>query len=176
MEGTQSFEPYDFLDRLKRDEIYPPIVLYGMVKPSDDDDECVLFAQGDACENWLRIRLSSIENIRVLSLVSCDDHKHPRVALVLKQPETDEGRLFSSLLTATSGQVRNLRSIPRERHDSRVAVAGRRHSAEDRAIPHGPDAGNLLPSCSGCPAWVDDNGWFGILVGCSANYCNYAGY
>jgi hypothetical protein len=176
MNETQSFEPYEFLDRLKRDEIYLPIVLYGMVKPAENDDDYLLFAHGNICENWIRISLSSIENIDVLSLVPCGDHKHPLVALVLKQPETDEGRLFSSLITATSGQARNLLSIPRERHYNRAPSSDQRHVARARAIPHGPDAGDLLPSCSGCPAWVDDNGWFGILVGCSATHCNYAGY
>jgi hypothetical protein len=178
MNGTQSFEPYEFLDRLKRDEIYPPIVLYGMVKPADNDDDYLLFAHGRVCENWTRIPLSSIENISVLSLVPCDDHKHPLVALVLKQPETDEGRLFSSLLKATPGQARSLLSIPRERRYSRVPFqfSDQRHLARARAVPHGPDAGDLLPSCSGCPAWVDDHGWFGVLVGCSDTTCDYAQY
>jgi hypothetical protein len=174
MNGSQSFEPYEFLDRLKRDDIYPPIVLIGMVKPADDEDDYLLFAPGQVCENWTRIRLSSIESISVQSFVPCDDHKHPLVLLVLKQPETDEGRLFSSLIQSTSGQTRTRRSIPR---GPSLEEARFRHShpprAAHRPIPHGPDAGDLLPSCSGCPAWVDDHGWFGILVGCSDTTCDF---
>ena len=115
MNGRQSFEPDEFLDRLKRDEIYAPIVLYGMVKPAEDNDDYLLFAHGSVCENWFRIPLSSIENISVLTVVPCDDHKHPLVSLVLRQPETDEGRLFASLVQATSGQARNLLSMPQGR-------------------------------------------------------------
>jgi len=29
MNGRPSFEPYDFLGRLKRDEIFVPIIVYG---------------------------------------------------------------------------------------------------------------------------------------------------
>ena len=99
MNGRPSFEPYDFLGRLKRDEIFVPIVVYGMVKPAEDDDDYLLFAHGNACKNWFRIPLSSIENVSVLRFVPCDDHKHPLVSLVLKQPETEEGQLFCLALS-----------------------------------------------------------------------------
>ena len=69
MNGRQSFEPDEFLDRLKRDEIYAPIVLYGMVKLAEDNDDYLLFAHGSVCENWFRISLSSIENINLLTVV-----------------------------------------------------------------------------------------------------------
>ncbi len=45
MNGRQSFTPYEFLDRLKRDEIPSPVVLSGMVKPAEDDDDYLLFAR-----------------------------------------------------------------------------------------------------------------------------------
>ncbi len=178
MNGRQSFTPYEFLDRLRRDEIRRPIVLYGMVKPAEDDDDYLLFARGSVCENWIRIRLTSIETIEFLNFVPCDDHTHPLVLLVLKQPETDEGQLFASLVQATSGQTRNLLSTRRERRYNRAPFRSshQRRLAEDAGVPHGPSAGDLLPSCSGCPAWVDDHGWFGILVDCDATTCTYEEY
>ena len=105
MNGRQSFTPYEFLDRLKRDEIRRPVVLSGMVKPAEDDDDYLLFAHGSVCENWIRIRLNSIETIEFLNFVPCDDHTHPLVLLVLKQPETDEGQLFAALVQAASGRI-----------------------------------------------------------------------
>jgi hypothetical protein len=45
MNGRPSFEPYDFLGRLKRDEIFVPIVVYGMVKPAEDKDDYLLFTR-----------------------------------------------------------------------------------------------------------------------------------
>jgi hypothetical protein len=178
MNGRQTFEPYEFLGRLKQDEISAPIVLYGMVKPAEDSDDYLLFAHGYVCENWFRIPLSSIENISVLSFVPCDDHKHPLVSLVLKQPETEEGQLFASLIQVTSGQARNLLSTPRRRRYNRgpFDFSQQRRSAQDAGVPHGPPAGDLNPSCSGCPAWVDDRGWFGILFDCDATTCSYEEY
>jgi hypothetical protein len=178
MNGRPSFEPYDFLGRLKRDEIFVPIVVYGMVKPAEDNDDYLLFAHGNACKNWFRIPLSSIENISVLRLVPCDDHKHPLVSLVLKQPQTEEGQLFVSLFQATSARARNQLSTPRQRRYNRTPFEGSRPRplAQDHGVPHGPPAGDLLPSCAGCPAWVDDQGWFGILVDCDATTCTYEEY
>ena len=105
MNGRQSFAPQEFLDSLKRDEIRRPIVVLGMVKPAEDDDQYLLFAHGYACANWTRIPLTSIETIEFLNLAPCKDHTHPLVLLHLKQPETDEGRLFSSFIQAPSGRA-----------------------------------------------------------------------
>jgi hypothetical protein len=80
MPGRQSFTPEEFLDRLKRDEMRRPIVLHGMVKPAEDDDDYLLFAHGSACENWIRIRLNSIETIEFLNFLPCDEHTHPLVS------------------------------------------------------------------------------------------------
>jgi len=178
MNGTPSFEPYDFLGRLKREELFVPIMLYGMVKPAEDSDDYLLFARGYACKDWFRISLSSIENISVLRFVPCDDHKHPLVSLALKQPETDEGQLFVSLFQVTSGQARNRLSMPRQRRYNRTPFEGSRPQvlARDRGVPHGPPAGDLNPSCAGCPAWVDDHGWFGVLVECDETTCTYEEY
>ena len=178
MPGRQSFTPEEFLDRLKRDEMRRPIVLHGMVKPAEDDDDYLLFAHGSACENWIRIRLNSIETIEFLNFLPCDEHTHPLVLLVLKQPETDEGQLFASLAQASFSQDRKMLSIPRQRRYNRAPFRSsqERRLAQDAGVPHGPPAGDLLQSCSGCPAWVDDHGWFGILVDCDATTCSYEEY
>ncbi|HEU5484114.1 MAG TPA: hypothetical protein VFU98_04335, partial [Microlunatus sp.] len=135
-------------------------------------------AHGHTCADWIRIPLSSIEDVRVVRLVPCDGHRHPFVDLVLKPPATDEGVLFASLAQASHGRARRAGSTRTfGRYSPAISTPPERSSvSEARAIPHGPDAGDLLPSCSGCPAWVDDHGWFGILVGCSDTTCDYAEY
>ncbi len=194
MTGSRSFQPNEFLDLLKRDEIHSPITLHGMVKPVEDDADHLLFAQGQVCQDWISVPLSSIETISVQSSVSCGDHAHPLVSLELKQPETDEGRLFAALLRTTSARARSgpsgsgaqshtrrydkatlLRS-PERPAPAREGRQGGGEGSSSRDVPHGPDAGDLLPSCSGCPAWVDDHGWFGILAGCSDTTCDYEEY
>lgn len=174
MNGRQSFTPYEFLDRLRRDELRHPVVLFGLVKPVEDDDDYLLFAHGSVCENWIRIGLNSIETIEFLNFVPCDDHTHPLVLLVLKQPETDEGQLFSSLVQVTSGQARNQLSMPRERRYNKAPfrLSHQRRLAQN-GLTHGPPGPG---SCSACPAWVDDNGWFGILVDCDATTRTYEEY
>ena len=145
-----------------------------MVKPAKDDDQYLLFAPGYACENWIRIPLSSIETLDLLNFVPCNEHTHPLVLLHLKQPETDEARLFSSLAQATSGQARNMLSITRQRRYNREPLRFSRSSASpamaSRTVPlardHAPAA----------PRGVDDNGWFGILVDCDATTCTYEEY
>jgi hypothetical protein len=139
MNGRQSFAPQEFLDRLKRDEIRRPIVLFGMVKPAEDDDEYLLFARGYVCANWTRIPLTSIETVEFLNLAPCKDHTHPLVLLHLKEPETDEGRLFSSLVQATPGRTpgRTARLIREPR------------SFEPRRAFADPD----FPICSTMPAY-----------------------
>jgi len=177
MNGRQSFTADEFLDRLRRDDISPSVVLYGMVKPAEDSDDYLLFAHGYICKDWFRVPVSSIENISVLSTVPCDDHEHPFVLLVLKQPETDEGRLFASLVR-TSGQARHRSSISAGRRYNKAPFkfSAQRRLAQDGGLTPGPAAGGLTPSCAGCPAWVDDHGWFGILVDCDATTCSYEEY
>src|SRR5512132_1047182 len=68
MNGRQSFTPDEFIDRLKRDELSQPIVLYGMVKPAESDDY-LFFAHGSVCQNWIRIPMTSIEAIDLLNFV-----------------------------------------------------------------------------------------------------------
>jgi hypothetical protein len=150
--GSPSYTPYEFLDSLKRDEIRRPLVLYGMVKPAEDDDEYLLFAQGPICANWTRIRLTSIESVEFLNFVPCDDHTHPLVVLYLKQPETDEGRLLASLFPATSARtpgraptlIRGPRSSPGRR--PQVRVVERRGS--ERPVPTRPLARSAPRGCN----------------------------
>jgi hypothetical protein len=103
-EGTmtrpQDFTPEEFLANLKRGEIIRPFVVRGLAKADEEDDGHLMFAPGHRCENWIRIPVASIETVEVLTVVPCRDHTHPLVSLVLKQPETEEGRLFSALANA----------------------------------------------------------------------------
>src|SRR4249919_1517869 len=124
-----------------------------MVKPADDSDDYLFFAHGSVCQNWIRIPMTSIEAIDLLNFVPCDDHNHPLVLLRLRQPETDEGRLFASLVQATSGQTRNLLSIPRERrynkasfrsHQRRLVHCGGAGGGGSGDFTWGPPAGDLF--------------------------------
>lgn len=139
MDRHQSFDPREFLDSLKRDELEPPIVLPGMVKPADDSDDYVMFAQGTVCQNWVRIPMDSIESIELINLVPCDEHTHPLVLLRLKAATTDESRVFASLMQATA------RTRPRSSRHATEPPPARMASAARMTGP-GPAYGGERPS------------------------------
>jgi hypothetical protein len=159
MNGRQSFAPQEFLDSLKRDEIRRPLVLFGMVKPAEDDDQYLLFAHGYVCANWTRIPLTTIETVEFLNLAPCKDHTHPLVLLHLNQPETDEGRLFSSLVQATPRRTpgRTARLI---REPGRTPGRTARLIREPRSFgPRRAFADPDFPWCSTLPEYeVDEDG------------------
>jgi hypothetical protein len=167
MNGRQSFEPSEFMDRLRRDEISRPTVLFGMVKYIEDDHDYLMFAPGYVCENWMRILLSSIETIDFVDFVPCDDHTHPLVFLQLKQPETEEGRLFASL-----AQQRSPRRPSRAPRASRRPVFfGPRRSMGPRRVFADPNAGIVaepeFPWCNSIPEYqVDADGVVECLDWC----------
>jgi len=112
MDGRPAFDAREFLGNLKRDELSPPIILPGMVKPADDSDDYLMFAQGTVCENWVRIPVDSIESIDMLNLIPCGEHTHPLVMLRLKAPESDEGRVFAALMQAANQNRRGTSRRP----------------------------------------------------------------
>jgi len=158
---TQSFAPEEFLARLARGEISRPIVFTGMVKRSEDDSACLLFARGN-CTNWIKIPLSSIEQIEVLDIVPCKDHTHPLVKLRLKRPQTDEGILFSSLtqLASSSGSGDGPASLVRHR----VIRRGRGNRGTSGSVTRAD------PGCNDVE--IDDAGVW-CFVESSEHFCIY---
>ena len=78
----------------KLDEQGP--TFFGIVKQIDDDDN-IMFAEGRTCRGWLAIPVVQIEEIERLYKISCDDHFHYFVKLILKRPSNPEGEVFSKL-------------------------------------------------------------------------------
>ena len=176
MNGRQSFEPYEFLERLRRDDISPPVVLFGMVKLPEGDDDYLFFAHGYACENWIRIPRNSIERIDLVNFVPCDDHKHPLVFVVLKQPETDEGRLFASLAQRTPSSMpgRELRPARGPRFFGSRRSTGPRRVFADPNAGIGPDP--EFPWCNSIPQYeIDPDGVVYCLDWCweSEHHASY---
>jgi hypothetical protein len=164
MNGHTSFDPRDFVDKLKREELESPLVLPGMVKPADDSDDYILFAYGSACQNWVRIPLTTIDSIDLVNLVPCNDHTHPFVLLRLKPAATDEGRLFASLMQAsahTRGPMRAASEGTTIRADRTAASAygpGAGPGARRSRIVRGPRAGGSVraaddPGITAEPRW-----------------------
>ncbi|MCW2631650.1 MAG: hypothetical protein JWR88_612 [Pseudonocardia sp.] len=94
MTGSQSFTPLEFLDSLRRDDIRRPVLLRGMVKPADDDDQVLMFAHGSACEDWITVPVASIETVEFLNFVPCADHKRPLVLSTRSSRRPTKGGCF----------------------------------------------------------------------------------
>lgn len=77
------------------------ITLTGAVKPvAIDFAEALLFSLGTSCWQWTPIPVSLIESVDHLGKITCDNHEHDYVRLLLKKPATEEANLFASLLQA----------------------------------------------------------------------------
>jgi hypothetical protein len=96
-EERQTYSPQDFLDKLRRDDLSPPLRFTGMAKQVEDDDTAILFAHGRNCANWVTIPLDLIEHVEVVEIVNCEDHTHPLVNIEFKKPTSEEALAFSSL-------------------------------------------------------------------------------
>lgn len=156
MNGKTS-TPREFLESLKSGvDFRQPVLLRGMTKVAADDDEALMFARGPACTNWVKIPLAMIETIETLRMVPCKDHAHPLVVLRLKEPQTDEGRFFLSLLQSGSS--------PRPQRRSRVVRGPRSTGAQQRRGGSGPVAvaDADFPWCETIPEYdvdADGNVW-----------------
>jgi hypothetical protein len=94
------YPPQEFLEKLVRDDLKPPLVFTGMVKKGEDNLNQVLFATGTNCANWRAVSLEMVESIEVLEIVPCKDHTHPRVKIYFKKPKSKDAMLFASLAAA----------------------------------------------------------------------------
>ncbi|MEA2372022.1 MAG: hypothetical protein QOH12_2416 [Solirubrobacteraceae bacterium] len=134
--------PGEFLTELSSGALEGPatgdgsIVLSGIAKPADGNDQVILFAHGTSCADWVEVPLSQIERVEVVRTVRCRDHSHPLVKLHLKAPQSEEGVLFAALARTPAG----------------AEVGGRRRTVRrQRATPfrsgwNGGPAGIIAPA------------------------------
>jgi hypothetical protein len=105
--GQRSFSAPDFLDRLRRDDLAFTPPLTGMVRPPDDEDaDAILFAQD--CVDWTLIPLGMIDSIELLDTVTCGVRTYAFVAIRLKDPLSEEGRVYARLARYRTERPRKL--------------------------------------------------------------------
>jgi hypothetical protein len=147
-EQTSTFSAQEFVERLGRDGLAPPLRLTGLVKLPEESGDGLEFALGTRCENWTTLPLALVENVEVRQTVPCRDHEHPLVTLTLKVPESGEAAAFAALL--------------------RVALTRRELRRVVRSTPSGGDAGVLRSGCAATcnPYEVDEQGHIWELYSC----------
>lgn len=91
-------DPRDFLDRLRSGKLAPAVEFAGMVKPGDEKTDYIQFSR--ECLTWIPIPISMIEEINLLGVKQCRDHKHEVAQIRFKEPKSEEAAVFARLITA----------------------------------------------------------------------------
>lgn len=98
------YEPNEFVSLLASNQLDEPpqnVTLYGPVKADEHDRSVLLFSTSTSCDQWVRIPVSLISSIQHGGNVSCKDHRHPFVRIMLTEPNHEDisAVLFMRLLT-----------------------------------------------------------------------------
>jgi hypothetical protein len=100
---AKSFTGTEFIKALAEGSLREPIVKEGMVKPADNDPNAIMFSEGTSCLFWTKIPVEMIEKVEYATTIRCQDHQHPFVRLLLKDPpaENKVATLLAELLRQT---------------------------------------------------------------------------
>lgn len=121
-EQTSTFSAQEFVDRMGRDGLSPPLRLTGLVKLPEESTGGLEFALGTRCADWTTLPLELVETVEVRQTVPCRDHEHPLVTLTLKAPESAEATAFAALLRVALAR-KELRRVVRTAQGSGDASA-----------------------------------------------------
>ena len=108
----RAYEPVEFVSGLAANQLGEPVdlTLFGLVKADENERSIVLFSISSACEQWVPIPVSFITSIQHIRNVSCKDHQHPLVRIVLAEPKKEDAsavlfmRLFAQAKAAAAAR------------------------------------------------------------------------
>jgi hypothetical protein len=100
MAEQSGLSPRDFLDKLRNGTLTTPVQFSGMVRGADAVEDHLQFSVD--CASWISLPVAMIESIVSLGITRCQDHSHHRARIQLKEPQSDEGRVLSQLLSHLS--------------------------------------------------------------------------
>src|SRR5919206_1103255 len=87
------YEPGEFVALLASNQLDDPplnLAIYGSVKADENDSQVLLFSISTACDQWIPIPLSQISSIQHGGSVSCKDHRHPFVRIMLTEANKED--------------------------------------------------------------------------------------
>jgi hypothetical protein len=90
--------PREFLDSLRNGALATPTEIVGMVRASEEDDGDLQFSLD--CASWVSIPIDLVEHAVSLGPTPCKDHSHHTARIRLKEPQSEEARVFARLLGA----------------------------------------------------------------------------
>lgn len=86
------YEPDEFVSLLasnQLDELPLNVTVYGPAKADENDRSALLVSMSTSCDQWIRIPVSLISSVQHGGSVSCKDHRHPFVRIVLTEPSKE---------------------------------------------------------------------------------------
>ena len=89
----RSYEPAEFVSIMaSNQQLDEPmdLAIYGLVKPDESDSSVLLLSISTSCERWIPIPVSLISSVEHGGNVSCKDHEHPFVRIVLAEANKDD--------------------------------------------------------------------------------------
>lgn len=111
----RTYEPAEFVSLLASSQLDEPIdlALYGLVKADENDSSMLLFSISSSCKQWVPIPVSLISSIQHIRNVSCKDHQHPLVKIVLAEPKKDDvsAVLFMRLFAQAKAAAARMRTF-----------------------------------------------------------------
>lgn len=105
----ETLKATEFLKALSEGRLAGDTIRVGIAKPDDNDANAILFSEPPTCKNWVKIPVSLIERVTVISnSYPCGDHEHPLVKLQLKRPPADNE--FATVLAELLKHTATIRS------------------------------------------------------------------
>jgi hypothetical protein len=92
------------------------LIFKGVIEKIENDEETIRFAHEIDDPKWVNIPTSTIAKVHLLGTMQSKDRAYPVVHLVMKEPQTEEGRAFAALArlhraTAAVGAARASESL-----------------------------------------------------------------
>jgi hypothetical protein len=111
---TDTYSAGEFLKKLTEGALRAPLICEGFAKPVEGSHEAFLFSLGRSCEDWTKIPIEIVENVKFLGERSCRDHSHPFIQIHFKEPSAKEpsAAVFASLLRASNREPIPTRLLP----------------------------------------------------------------
>jgi hypothetical protein len=106
---TRVFSPKDFIKRQGAVAELRPITFTGITRETTGKNE-ISFAFDFDRDNWIAIPSELVESVEVLGTARAGEHTHPRVSLLLKDPQTPDGRLFVSIAMVMQNALLSVQS------------------------------------------------------------------
>ena len=179
-----SFSAAEFVTKLREGHFRSaPLMVTGLVKPSEDDADALLIAHPDDCINWTKIPVPLLENVQFLRIMPCKDHSHPLVTLIFRIPHSEVQTFvgITKLMSAASSSQQASRTVQmlgdpasgnRQRHHALIAqhhaLLAQHHAliAQQHSLMETFDPSNTRPPDANgkCP---DGYYYSGLGLGCS---------